>query len=153
MTDVALSWSELRRAALAGIDRHLYALAHGQSDRHNAPSAERGWQLDIQGAIAECVAARALNLYWAGGRSLEGDIGPYQVRSTVRPNGRLVVNPDDPPDAVFILVVGIPPCFRVPGWILGGDAQQDRYWTPGAQSPAYFVPQTALHPLTELVPT
>ena len=152
MSVVTLSWMEVRVAAVAGVDRRIRALAHGLADFHPgaASKSERGWELDIQGALAEMAAAKVLDLYWAGGWPKDGDVARHQIRSTVLQDGRLVVNTDDPDDCPFILVVGAPPRLRIPGWMSGREAKQARWWQAGVQWPAFFVPQAALHPMEEL---
>lgn len=152
MTVVQLSWMEVRVAAFAGVDRRIRALAHGLADYHAgaASKPDRGWELDVQGALAEMAAAKVLDLYWAGGWPPAGDVARVQVRSTVLPDGRLVVNQDDPDDVPFVLVVGVPPVLRLPGWMSGREAKAARWWQADVACPAFFVPQAALHPMHEL---
>jgi hypothetical protein len=150
--NVDLTWRELRHAALAGIDRRLHDLYKKCKDRNGAPSRDLGWQLDIEGCIGEIVLAKGFGLYWPGAapQSPLGDVGPYQVRYTQHLDGCLIVYRDNSDDAAYILVVGHGQHYRIVGWIRGGDAKQERWWNPKAHGPGYFVPQSALHPLSEL---
>jgi hypothetical protein len=143
-------------AALAGVDRRIRHLYRGSDDRHDAPSLDSGWQLDVQSVIAEFAVAKALGWYWPGADDAyqgfhSGDVARLEVRSTSHLDGRLIVHDDDKDDAAYVLVVGLPPRLHLPGWIAGTDAKNHRYWNPAARTPAFFVPQTMLRPLAELV--
>lgn len=153
MTTVSLSWREVRLAALAGVDRHIYALSKELPDRHGlADGVSRGWDLHVIGAIGEWATAKALGLYWSDHLPGPGDIGKLEVRSTPRPNGPLIVRPRDPDAVPFVLVAGSPPVLRVVGWLAGAEAKVERWWRGDSERPgAYFVPQSALRPLDELV--
>lgn len=151
---VELSWSETRLAALAGVDRHLRALHLGRKPRYGQVSAERCWQDNIDGTLGEWVVAKALDRFWPGGApelDTEGDIGDLQVRATARRDGCLIIHRGDLDDAPFVLVVGTPPTFDLPGWIKGRDGKRKEWWRKDVRNPAYFVPQSALRPLDELI--
>jgi len=87
-----------------------------------------------------------------------GDVGGVEVRTT-RYNevGRLLVRKFDLPDKPFALVTSLtsdPPWrrFRIPGWIVGRDAQRDEWLDdPNGRGEAWWVPQTALRPISELL--
>lgn len=82
------------------------------------------------------------------------DIEPdWEVRSTRREDGRLIVRTNDPDERRYILVTGTPPEMTVHGWITGIDAKQKRFFrNPRGYRIAWFVPQSELRPLdaTEL---
>lgn len=164
MTDVvALTWREVRLAALGGIDRHIYAASNGFAHRYGAESRSP-WDTNIVGALGEWATAKALGRYPDGfdyqQERTVGDVGRLQVRSRSRSDGNLVVHLEDPDAAAFVLVVpasGRSPRFlpfRVVGWIYGAEAKDPRYLSaadrPGGQM--FFVPQAALHPLDHLPP-
>jgi len=154
MTIVRLSWREVRLAAFAAVDRRIFALANRLPDHHGRPSAERGWEVDIQGILGEFVVCRLFDCYWPGGvpkSETSGDASRLQVRSTVHENGGLIVYADDVDDAPFILVVGVPPQFRVAGWLAGREAKRDRWRKPEWIGEPFLVPQSQLRPISELV--
>jgi hypothetical protein len=154
MSVVTLSWREVRLAAFAAVDRRIYHLHNGTNDHHGRPSRDCGWEIDIQGVLGEFVIAKVFDTYWTGGMpkvETDGDVGRHQVRCSVLDHAGLIVYPDDPDNVPFILVVGTPPRFRVPGWMRGLDAKQERWWTtpPKLHDPAFLIPQAALHPIEE----
>lgn len=149
MIEVTLDWWEVVSAAEVGVRRHVANRAKQNNHRFGKPKDL--WSTDIQGALAECVLAKAIDRYWRPlvrePQTLEGDVGREQVRSTSRTNGCLILHPPDPDDARFWLVVGDVPTFRVIGWIRGVDGKQPEYWQQGDGRPAFFVPQDALTPV------
>jgi hypothetical protein len=147
--DVELSWTEIRLGGLTGVDRRVRAIGLDRRRRFAQPV---NWNDDIVGALAEIAVAKALDRYPSRGCQPDwaGDIGDYQVRATELPNGCLIVHEDDRDTACFILVVGTPPVLTIPGWILGADAKRPEWWRTDVRCPAFFVPQHALHPITEL---
>jgi hypothetical protein len=149
-TEVTLCWSELQQAAHVGCQRQLRALARRAAHRVYAP--EDPWGTHVIAAAAEMAVAKALGLYWADSPALDyaGDVGPYQVRSTVHHNGHLSLRDSDSDDAAFVLVIADVPTFRIPGWILGRDGRQSCYWSERVPYPCFMVPQSALLPLAEL---
>lgn len=144
-SDVVLERHEIEMVAAVGVRRRCASLDR-LADRHGY-NGENAWEQDIQAAAAELAVAKVINRYWDGSFDTykRGDVGSLQVRSTKRPDGSLIVRPDDPDDAVYFLVVGEIPEFTVIGWIKGQDAKQERYErAPGGRPPAFFVPQDDL---------
>jgi hypothetical protein len=149
---VVLTPPEMTLALLVGGFRQVTNLRDGRRDRYGA-SPERGWQCHIEGAAGELAVAKWLNLYWSGqlGRLWAPDVGRLEVRTRSRDDYELLVHPDDPAAAVFVLVVGRMPTFRLVGWIRGAEATRRGRWDdPAGGRPAYFVPQAALAPLATL---
>ena len=143
---IRLSWSEVITAAMVGVFRQVTNLRDGRADAYGA-SDDRGWQLHIEGCCGEMAFAKLSGLYWSGSLGNLGadDVHLYQVRTTSRDDGRLIVHPGDPDDRVFVLVTGRAPTFRVRGWVRGIDAKNREWWhDPSNGRPAFFVPQSAL---------
>jgi hypothetical protein len=151
---VDLTWREVRMAALVAVDCRIHHMARPGVPERWGGTPETGWQREIDGALGEVAVAKAMGAYWYGAETYaraKGDAARLQVRSTQREGGSLIVHPDDPDDAVFVLVVGRPPRFRIPGWLAGGEAKQERWWRTDIPTPAYLVPQAALRSIDELV--
>lgn len=143
-----LTIPEVMQAAFVGIMRRVNALKSGWTDRYGSP--KNAWNSDIEGCCAEMVVAKSLGVFWQGfskaPRKLPGDIGQWQVRSTWREKGRLIVHDEDNDAAVFVLVVGSAPHYNIAGWMRAADAKNKDWLDSGDGRTAYFVPQSALHP-------
>lgn len=140
--------------------RHLFR-ANGRS----LGGAFSGRDEDLQGLLGEYAVGKALNRWvsfviedpWAPENHY--DVGKlYQVRTTRRQDGHLIVYDSDPPDDVFVLArlwggadgrVEV----RVGGWIWGRDAQVDQWWQRKqgpVRSASFWVPVWELRPMTEI---
>jgi len=152
---VRLSLSEMARAAHVGVQRHLKCLERGSKPAHGADEHTL-WQIHIEGALGECAVAKALNVYWEGGIDTfqkYGDVGGYEVRTTPLDSGRLIIRSVDIETRRFVLVTGENGWYTVHGWLVGKDAKRDEWIdAPNNRPPAWFAPQSALRPLSDLVP-
>lgn len=142
--------------ACAAVDLRLLKMSRGRHKELFSPPADGGWQREIEGVLGELVVASVFGVYWRGAADdgSEGqpdDVDGMQVRATPRLDGCLIVHRKDLDDAPFILVCGIPPTFTIPGWLTGAAAKQLRWWRNDVRSPAYFVPQSELHPIEQLI--
>lgn len=158
---VTLSEEECMQAAVLGAARRIKSKTAGLRDNHGLTGG-KGWDLDIEGAMAEMAMAKAMGVYFdpTVGTFKAPDVvsrsgAGVQVRSTTRKDGRLIVRDPDPDDELYVLVISALPRFRIVGWMRGGDAKQDRYKTapdrgPRKRKPAYFVPQKDLQPFSKL---
>lgn len=151
--EVNLTWHELSLAAAAGVRRNLEARRKGRPDTYgkDVSQMEGGWGVHIEGAAAEMAVAKACGRYWDPVWSeidrTRGDIGQLQVRSTMRPNGCLLLHPEDSDESMFVLVTGIAPNFQIRGCIRGHQGKQEQHWRTDTGRPAFFVPQRALQPV------
>jgi hypothetical protein len=152
---VELSFFELHQAANVGVMRNIQARRRERPDTYgkNVYDMEGGWGVHIEGAAAEMAVAKTLGIYWEGvWREIDrsrGDVGGYQVRSTLRRDGCLILHPSDDDLAMFVLVVGAAPKLRIAGQIRAVEGKQIEYWREGTGRPAFFVPQSKLTPLQE----
>lgn len=152
---ITLTPREFELAAIHGAMRRCSAIERGQQHHHGltGDAALATWNLDIEGACAEMAVAKAVNRYWdiltRPQSPDEGDVGPYQVRSTTRPGGCLLLHESDSDDAVFILAAGTAPTFNIAGWLRGREGKNPDYWRTTTGRPAFFVPQEALRPIPE----
>lgn len=164
MIRVQLSAAEARFGMVVGCGRltqDLYEDLEGKYGSNKILAGHR-YEIDIVGAVAEMVVAKALNKFWAGqeGNFQAADVGHLQVRGTERQDGCLIVHPPPPmnkpkargdkPGDIFVLVVGLPPYLWIPGWCYGHEAQQPKWWRGQYERPAYFVRQSALRPFNTL---
>ena len=147
---IRLTPAEYVHAAHAGFMRQASNTCKGRIDAYGYSGI--GYDLHIQGAIAEFVVAKAMRLFWTGLSAVgASDVAGLQVRSSANHNYRLIVHPGDPDDAPFVLVTGNSLEYVVRGWIYGSEAKQQQYWQePVKGRPAYFVPQSDLHSIDEL---
>lgn len=136
-------------AAYVGMMRAVRHCWYGTPGVHGVDYDKQDrWGIDIEGACAEKLVAKVLNLYWTGlldGKDSGADVGGYGVRSTRHPNGCLLIHPKDADDRIFILVVCPVPYQRIAGWILARDAKKPQWWkkTEGREA-CWWTPQTAL---------
>ena len=155
MSVVTLTWTEQFFAAQAGAMRRISAMARRRPEPRGHPPLDL-WGLDVESAGAEAAVAKLLGKYWESVHPnpglLCGDVGNIQVRSTTRPDGRLIIRQQDKRDAPFVLVRGSMPAYDVVGWIIGADAMRDEYRNPGDGRPgvAFFVPAEKLKPIETL---
>lgn len=150
MIPVTLTEQEMRLAADVGVGRQIRSMLAGRKDAYGFKGDP--WRIHIEGAMGELALAKALGRYWSGAGELYGDdtdVGGVQVRTRTRHDYELYVWPRDEDEAIFVLVTGTPPSFRVHGWIRGADAKRQEWFKSLGRAPAYFVPQEALRPLTE----
>jgi hypothetical protein len=150
---ITISQLEYQWAAYAGILRNKESTEAGRQSAYRI--TDKAENLHILGAVGEFIASLAIGVPWRGPGSLRGDdlVGGYQVRSTERLNGSLILRRKDSDDAIFILVAGGPLKWIVPGWILGRDGKQKEFRgdpTGKGRPSAYFVPQLALKPIKDL---
>lgn len=153
MITVELDWSEMQQGALAGVNRRIRAIRSRRRTRDDSPPPDGYWETDINGALCELAAAKALKLFWSDTSRLDkndGDFAGLQVRGTTHKDGRLIVYRDDYDNQIYLLVIQDGATFVLRGWILGADAKRDRYWNASARIPAYFVPQDALNDMSQL---
>lgn len=150
VVEVSLSPVEMQHAAMVGALRQIESIRLRLRDQFGA-DPDNAWSIHIEGAAGEMAAAKALGRYWTMPVNTfkdGGDVGPLQIRTRPRHYNELIVRPGDRDTDTFILVTGRAPQFRVHGYITGGQAKR-RCWLHdyGGRPPAYFVPQSALHPL------
>lgn len=152
---ISLTLSEVRQAAMIGVERNLEGLFLGRKHAYGMDPS-RAWQNHIEGAGGEIAVAKWHNHFWSGalGDLDAADVGVLQVRTTANHGYCLILHEParDKPDQRYILVTGMAPHYRLRGWIWARDGQRGEYWRDptGENRAAFFVPQSALHPLPDL---
>lgn len=145
---VELTPQELMQAAMVGVMRAVSCIRDGRQHKHGA-NIDESWQMQIEGACGEAAHAKASGVWWSASVNTfksEGDVGAVEVRTRSKDDYDLIVRKDDRDDAIYVLVVGRAPCFRVVGWIHGLEAKAPVFLAShGGREEAYFVPQSALN--------
>lgn len=152
MIDVNLEWYELQMAWDVGLRRFIESERSGKKSRFNGTL---NYTAHLEGAAAELAFAKATGRYWSGSVNTfkdGGDVGAIQVRMRMKHELPLYVRPTDRPDDIFVLVRGNQGSYRIVGWIMGAEAQNEDYKRKyTGWSPTYFVPDTVLHDPKNLV--
>ncbi len=151
---IVLTEEELVEGGTIGVRRQAENIRRNRPDAYGC-KPEVGWQVHVEGALAERSVAKLLGAVWTGnlGDLKASDVGRYQVRSTSHPNGRLIIHDRDADDDVFILITGLNGTYHAHGWIMGNTGKRENWRddpTSGKGRPAYFVPRTALQPMSRL---
>jgi hypothetical protein len=141
---IPLTSNELVAAGTIGVLRRVSSLQNKRADRNLGPS---DWSADIDGAAAEMALAKYLNVFCVPliNSFKAADVDGYQVRSTTRANGRMIIRPDDKDEDDFILVITKAPIFILVGTINCKAGKMDEFW----EQDAWWVPQDRLGDLPQ----
>jgi hypothetical protein len=150
-----LTTQDLFIAAQAGILRHISAIARDRPERYGVPPGDR-WGVNIEACISEYLVAQVTNRSWRPFVAVPGDLPAdvgldIQVRHTHHLHGSLIFYEKDSKDQIYVLVVGSHIKQKIAGWIIGRDGMRQEFWKHDAREPGYFVPQSALRPISELI--
>jgi hypothetical protein len=119
--------------------------------RKDAQGYNRNSLLDrISGYRGEAAVAQVLGLEWKPDDAFQSrpDIGGFEVRTTKRPHGRLIIMPKDIDHRDYALVIDCDPRFEVVGHYRASKAKQTPNWwfefrTNGG---AWYIPRDVLEP-------
>ena len=153
MKKVTLSPREMRAACQHGLERYISARENNYRQTTVVDLSHDRGSIDILSSMAEMATAKALNLYWSGVEKINSpDVGGcFEVRSTAKKDGSLIVSVKDPDDQIIILTICDPPVFTLIGWTVAGKAKlrddlifkrEDRHF--------WMVPQSELEDLDAL---
>ncbi len=138
---------------MVGVSRHIKG--HRKKGQYGVDNRKLGWQINIDGACGEMAVAKWMGRYWDGalGDFTAKDVGKLQVRTNPNDWGDLILHPKDADDDVFILVLSHnAPIYKLQGWLYGREGKQTQWWRDGEKGrPAFFVPQSALRSVDELL--
>lgn len=149
---ISLDLYETASAVMCGIMRQTEVKSRGATFR--LAGRPLGLWTETHAAGAEIAVAKYLRKYWAGSnRFSDPDIAPdIEVRWTKHENGRLIVRSEAPNERRYVLVRGALPDYEIVGWILAGDAKQEKYLdNPNQDGECYWVPGDDLRPMSELL--
>ena len=155
MNEVELTLFELTRAAHVGVSRVIDNFNNKRRPRYGETSRNSVWEEHIIGAIGECAVAKYFNLYWNGslGDIHAKDVGKFQVRTRAREIDNLLLHPEDKDEDIFIAVIVSGRIVKIAGWIFGSNGKKPRFWAEKVKGrPCYFVPNSALKPMENLIP-
>lgn len=126
--------------------------------RLNGPRQDdRGWQIDIAGAIGEMACAKYLNLkdqvFVYNDNYGKFDLPPnIDVKTALGHNRRLPIFLDEDPLKLFVFATYAYEVIRLQGWILGRDGMRPEFIdNPVGRGNSYYVPKFALKPMHELL--
>lgn len=141
----------MEMAALVGVQRILENHQNKVSNlTYNASSATL-WQNAVSGALGEMVLAKAANRYWSKGERGDPDVDDMEVRTTVYPNGSMLLHPDDDDHKVSILVTGSIGNFKIVGYIRNKEGKEKGTWEERKEGrPCFYVKQENLIPFTNM---
>ena len=155
-----ITWLETSLGYWIGGRRRLASVQKGFKERNGCDRKSHAEQFyfNVVGACGEISVAKLTGRYWLMGinqRKDEPDVAPdIQVRTLESIDYDLIVRPDDPDHFRYVLVLGEPPEFTIPGWIWGHEAKlmEDRLFDRGNRNnPAFWIPQDRLHNPSELI--
>jgi hypothetical protein len=79
-------------------------------------------------------------------------LSDYEIRSTDLPDGSLIVRDNDDNHRRYILATVVDDVVTLVGWIKGEDAKKQEFVRdPGGRRPSWFVPQSSLRPIEEVL--
>src|SRR4051812_27290461 len=113
---VSLTASQLRQAAMVGVERQIDNLFHGRQHAYGM-DPEMAWQAHIEGAAGEMAVAKWSGRYWCGnfGELDADDVGDWQVRTAAKHHYQLILHKKDRPERAFLLVTGLAPHYQLRG--------------------------------------
>lgn len=151
LVTITLDASEYYMAMQAGCMRQVQNRRIGRPHYYGAP-ADRAEQFHINGSVGEACVAKHLGKYWLGKGTFGGsDVEDYEVRSTSRQDGDLILHDSDKDDRPYISVYVSEGVGVIRGWLPGKDGKKKEYWRdPAKGRPAYFVPVAHLRPIGTL---
>ena len=152
--EIILTENELFQAAIIGIQRRLESLRNHRVGKAGQPT-DQLWRDNIEGACGEAAVSKALNTFWLGEwdvfKTRKDVAKKYEVRTSAYASAHLILFPDDFDDTPYILVTGSAPNYKMAGWLLGSDGKKNQYWGTRAGRSSYWIPQTNLHSMKDLL--
>lgn len=144
--NISLNSQEMLIAAVSGSMRLISAEKLNMKPAAHGP---RDWNYEIEGAMAEMAFAKSIAFYFDPSLDRFGakDVSDYGVRHTARPDGGLIIRPEDK-DGKYVLITGARGRYRIAGWQL---AEVVKTWDDCLKTfddnrePAWFAPQGRLH--------
>ena len=149
---------EERQAAMdEGMRRQAVNEAKGLRGRNGGASfGSKALDIHLLGAAGEMAVASYLGMKHELYKEVEAkrgsdDLPGIDVKTRSKHFYNLIVQKQEDPDKKFVLVTIENQQTLLHGWCYGRQGMDARYWAdPARGRPAYFVPQSALHPMETL---
>jgi hypothetical protein len=155
--DFAFTEQEREAARAEAFRRQAINEAQGLKGRNGgAAVGNKALTIHLLGAAGEMAVASYLGLKHHLYQETEAkrgscDLPGIDVKTRSRHSYDLIVQKNEHPDKKFVLVTIQDKKTVIHGWIRGKDAMKQEYWSdPAGGRPAYFVPKTALQPMSAL---
>lgn len=130
----------------------------GLRGRNRGPRfGQKALDVHLLGAAGEMAVASFLGLKHELYKETEAkrgsdDLPGIDVKTRSRHSYDLIVQAKEDPSKKFVLVTIEKQRTLIHGWCYGGEAMEEKYWADYAGGrPAYFVPQSQLRPMKELI--
>ena len=155
---VELTPEQIMQAEQTGDARQRESVASQRVRRAHQPANEAPAANRI-GCIGEVALAAWAGVAWDTRVNIftsKPDVYLWDVRATKWPDGKLIVQPHDKDERLFVLaVVDDLPRVKLMGWMTGRQAKQPGWlWAPrkeyGRPEESHYVPQQALFPMSTL---
>ena len=121
-----------------------------------ASFGSKALEIHLLGAAGEMAVASYLGMKHELYKEVEAkrgsdDLPGIDIKTRSKHSYDLIVQKQENPDKKFVLVTIENQQTLLHGWCYGRQAMDARYWAdPARGRPAYFVPQSALHPMEAL---
>ena len=155
--DFTFTEEEREAARVEAFRRQTINEAQGLKGRNGGAAAgSKALTIHMLGAAGEMAVASYLGLKDCLYQETEAkrgscDLPGIDVKTRSRHSYDLIVQKNEHPDKKFVLVTIQDKKTVIHGWIRGKDAMKKEYWSdPAGGRPAYFVPKTALMPISTL---
>ena len=150
---------EERQAAMdEGMRRQAVNEAKGLRGRNGGASfGSKALDIHLLGAAGEMAVASYLGMKHELYKEVEAKRGSYDlpgidVKTRSKSRYDLIVQKNEDPSKKFVLVTIENQQTLLHGWCYGHEGMDAQYWAdPARGRPAYFVPQSALHPMETLL--
>ena len=140
-----------------GMRRQAVNEAKGLRGRNGGASfGSKALDIHLLGAAGEMAVASYLGMKHELYKEVEAkrgsdDLPGIDVKTRSKHFYNLIVQKQEDPDKKFVLVTIENQQTLLHGWCYGRQGMDARYWAdPARGRPAYFVPQSALHPMETL---
>jgi hypothetical protein len=149
---------EERQAAMdEGMRRQAVNEAKGLRGRNGGASfGDKALDIHLLGAAGEMAVASYLGMKHELYKEVEAkrgsdDLPGIDVKTRSKSRYDLIIQKSEDPDKKFVLVTIENQQTFLHGWCYGHQGMDAQYWAdPARGRPAYFVPQSALHPMETL---
>lgn len=155
--DIVLTDYELELCYAEATLRHEYNKTKKRLGRLNGPRQDdRGWQIDVAGAIGEMACAKYLDLldyvFIFNDNYGKYDLPPnIDVKTSLGHNRRLPIFLNEDPKKVFVFATYAHNVIRLQGWIIGKDGMNSAFIdNPVGRGESYYVPKFALQTMETL---